>query len=346
MLTQKQFSDIREELLTGKNPLFFFHDDPDGLCSFLLLYRLVGEGHGIVVKTTPNIDDKFIKKVEEYDPDKIFIVDIALVEQSFIDAVKKPIVWIDHHELVERDKVKYYNPRKQNPKDNAPVSYWCYRVVNQDLWISMVGAVGDWFIPDFYDDFKKQYPDLLEKDGNPGTILYETRLGKLVRIFSFILKGKTQDAMKCVKILTRIKTPYEILNQSTHAGKYLYKRFEKINQEYETILQDILKEKYHYHLIVYLYHADKMSFTGDLANELLYRFPDKIIILGREKSGEVKLSMRSSNINLLKILQKALVGINGYGGGHEYACGACVKREDFDRFIQNIQHQLKKDLYN
>ena len=341
MLTEKQFSDIREELLNCKRPLFFFHDDPDGLCSFLLLYRLINEGHGMVVKTTPNIDDKFIKKVEEYDPDKIFVVDIALMEQSFIDAVKKPIVWIDHHELVDRDKVKYYNPRKQNPKDNTPVSYLCYKVANQDQWISMVGVIGDWTIPDFYDEFKKEFPDLLEKDGNPGTILYETKLGKLVRIFSFILKGKTQDAMKSVKILTRIRSPYEILDQKTPAGKFLYKRFEKINQEYETILGDILKQKYTDEIVVYLYQADKMSFTGDLANELLHRLPNKIIILGREKNGEIKLSMRSGGkVNLLKILQKALVGIQGYGGGHEYACGACVKKEDFEQFIKNIREQL------
>ena len=43
---------------------------------------------------------------------------------------------------------------------------------------------------------------------------------------------------------------------------------------------------------------------------------------------------------ILSILKNALVGIEGYGGGHEYACGASVKKEDFERFIENIKSQI------
>ena len=38
MLEEKDYAEIRKELETSKNPLFLFHDDPDGLTSFLLLY--------------------------------------------------------------------------------------------------------------------------------------------------------------------------------------------------------------------------------------------------------------------------------------------------------------------
>ena len=92
MLTKKQINDIREELNSCKNPLFFFHDDPDGLCSFLLLYRFINEGKGVIVKAAPRLDDKFLRKVEEYAPDKIFVLDIAIVEQSFIDNAKVPVI--------------------------------------------------------------------------------------------------------------------------------------------------------------------------------------------------------------------------------------------------------------
>ncbi len=40
------------------------------------------------------------------------------------------------------------------------------------------------------------------------------------------------------------------------------------------------------------------------------------------------------------IIEKALVGISGYGGGHEHACGACVKVEDFNQFIDNFKKEL------
>ena len=65
MLDKKQVEEIRDELDNCKNPLFFFHDDPDGLSSFLLLYRHIKEGHGIAFKSKPGLDARFIKKVRE-----------------------------------------------------------------------------------------------------------------------------------------------------------------------------------------------------------------------------------------------------------------------------------------
>ncbi len=341
MLTEKQFEKIREELKNSQKPLFFFHDDPDGLSSFLLLYRYIGEGKGVVVKTYPRIDNKFIRIVEEYNPDKIFILDIALVEQEFVDKVKRPIIWIDHHNPLNLDNVKYFNPRTNN-NDNVPVSYLCYEVTKKNMWISAVGAVGDWFIPDFIEEFSKKYPHLLPKPmKNPGDILYTTKLGELIKIFSFILKGTTQDAMKCVKILTRIKDPNEILQQKTSAGNYIYKKYEKIKKEYDSIMEDILSKVTDDKLLVYTYTVKKMSLTGDISNELLHKFPDKVILVGREKSGEFKCSLRSGpKVKLSKALEQALVGIEGYGGGHEYACGACIKDHDFKRFTNNLRRLL------
>src|SRR3989344_1279809 len=101
-LSQGEIQQIREHLDNCKNPLFFFDDDQDGLCSFLQLYRYKGEGNGVIVKTTPKITPLFLRKVAEYSPDKIFILDIAVVEQEFINEAKVPIVWIDHHGPFER----------------------------------------------------------------------------------------------------------------------------------------------------------------------------------------------------------------------------------------------------
>ena len=53
------------------------------------------------------------------------------------------------------------------------------------------------------------------------------------------------------------------------------------------------------------------------------------------------MSLRSSKINLRKILEKALINVEGYGGGHEFACGANVKKRDFDVFLDQINEQLK-----
>ena len=343
-LSKKQFKEIREHLDECRNPLFFFDDDQDGLCAFLLLYRYKREGHGVIVKTSSGITDLFTRKVQEYNPDKIFIMDIADVEQEFFDGMKVPVIWIDHHGPYERRNVSYYNPRVSNPKHNHPTSFLCYKAVEQDLWIGALGSVADWFLPPFLKEFKKQYPDLLDiKYKSPGDIIYNTKLGHLIRIFSFVLKGKHSDVMKCIKILTRISDPYEILEKKTEQAKFIYKRYEKAMEGYQPLLDGMMQklEESADKVIVFSYGEDKTSMTSDLSNEAIHNHPDKIIIIAREKNEEMKCSLRSSGMNLKPLLEKALVGLKGYGGGHENACGANVHKTDFEEFVRRLREMVE-----
>lgn len=336
-LTRKNFEEIRKELDKCKRPLFFFHDDPDGLASFLLLYRYCKKGFGVAVKSDPKIDDKFLRKVEEYMPDKIFVLDVAILEQSFVDKAYAPIVWIDHHQPLDVEGVKYFNPRLNNIKDNQPISYICYQVTKKDLWIAMTGCIGDWFLPDFSKEFSKKYPDLLPKITTADDAMFNSRLGKLVSVFSFVLKGRMKEVKQCIKILTRIKDPYEILEQKTAQGRFIYRKYFRVNEKYQHLLRRALKQKAEDKIFLFIYKHEQISFTKDLANELLFRNPDKIIVIGREKVDEVKLSLRARNIELPPLIEKALKGLDGYGGGHEYACGASVKKKDFGKFMSRLR---------
>ncbi|MBI4451899.1 DHH family phosphoesterase [Candidatus Woesearchaeota archaeon] len=341
-LSKKQYAEIKLHLDSCKNPLFFFDDDQDGLCAFLLFYRYKKEGHGIVVKTSPKIENLVLNKINEYRPDKVFILDVAATDYEFLERVKVPVVWVDHHGQSKIENAYYYNPRISKPKDNQPTSFMCYNAVKQDLWIAALGCVADWFIPKFLNEFNKEYPDLIENYKNPGDIIYNSKLGKLIRIFSFILKGQHKEVMKSVKILTRIKNPYDILNCGTPEGKHVYNRYLEVNRVYEPILKDALKtikntkEK----LAVYAYKDDKSAFTSDISNEALYRFPEKIIVIAREKNDEMKCSLRSSRINLIPIIEKSLAGLSGFGGGHENACGLNIKKGDFDEFLRRLNETI------
>ncbi len=340
-LKEKDYKEIKEELDKCQSPLYFFHDDPDGLCSFLLLYKYKKEGNGVIVKSTPKIDMKYKKKVEEYNPDKIFILDIAEVTQEFIDSVNVPIIWIDHHGPYQRENIKYYNPRKYEQTSNPPVAYLAYKVVEDYEWIALAGMVSDWFLPPKKERKKlvKNHPWLLpDSVKTPEEALFNTELGKLCRILSFILKGTHRDAMKYVKIMTRIKTPEEIMNYSTSQGKYVYKRFEKIDKAYQELIREAKKKAGKSKFIVFNYSEDTTSYTGDLANELLYRYPDKIIIIARKKSNEMKCSLRAAKYNLPPMIHEAINGLHeAYGGGHENAAGAVVKEEDFDLFLERMK---------
>ncbi len=339
-LPKEKVEELRKEL-DCKDPIIFFHDDADGLASFLLIYRYLDGGKGIVMKSQPPLGTEFLPTVKSYEPDKIIILDIPTVDQTFFDEAPRPVIWVDHHNPLDRDRVLYFNPRVSNHEDNIPVSALCYEVVQQDLWIATIGAVGDWFWPDFIEDFRNKFPDLLPKEiKDQEQALFHSKLGQLVNILQFCLKGTTRDAMKYVKVFTRIKSPDEIFSQTSSSGKFVWKRYSFLNEFYKKLLEQALDQEPNGKILVFNYPHDKYSFTKDLANELLHKKPDFIIVIAREKDGEIKMSLRSKDYILPPILEKALVGLEGYGGGHEHACGACVKKEVFEDFINSIQSQL------
>jgi len=305
-----------------------------------LLYRYQREGHGLAVKTHPRLTAQLVPKIEDYNADKVFVLDVAHIEQEFIDQAKVPIVWIDHHGPSEAHKVKYFNSRLNKQDSNTPTTYMCYKAVKQDLWIATLGCIADYYIPDFLEEFKKEYPGLITTEKTIGDMYFKSKLGELIKIFSFSLKTKTRDLMKTIKVLTRIKSPNEILNQETPQGKFIFRGYEKSKKIYDELLKNALQNKSKGKVLVFTYSDDRTSFTGDLSNELLYRFPDNLIIVGRKKDNDVRMSLRSKDILIPPILEKALVGLEGYGGGHENACGASVNQEDFEEFVKRIKDSV------
>ncbi|MBN1386682.1 DHH family phosphoesterase [Candidatus Woesearchaeota archaeon] len=353
-LKDKELDSIRGHLDDCSKPLFYFDDDVDGLCSFLLLYRYKREGKGIILKVAPEVKKEMARKAVEFGADKVFILDKPMVSDEFFDEIKADIVWLDHHEVqdISHSNVHYFNPRKHEDSDNRPTTYWCYKVVDpkledkNNLWIAAVGCVGDWHLPDFFDRFREVFPELVGEDvKKPEDAYFASRLGELIRILSYILKGQTTEVFKCIKILTRIESPVEILDQATDRGRFIYKKYLKEKEEYDSIMREIVekhgpgdKKK---GMIVHIYHANKTSFTSDLSNELLYMFPERIILVGREKNEEIKLSLRSSKEHdLREALESALTVAEGYGGGHRNACGANVKKRDFSQFVEKLRGEL------
>ena len=96
-------------------------------------------------------------------------------------------------------------------------------------------------------------------------------------------------------------------------------------------------------MLIFTYTSTEVSMTSELSNELLYRNPGKVILVGREHAGEMKMSLRSDSAVIDEILKKVLDGLDGYGGGHRYAVGANVKVEDFPKFVERIKIEISKE---
>jgi len=344
MITIKEIQEIRSYLEKSENPLFFYDDDPDGLCSFLLLKNSLNKGQGICVKAG-SLDIRFLRKIKENSPDLIIILDLPVISQELIEKLNVPIIWIDHHPLSNIKGVHYYNPLKNNSEDNRPTSYWCYKITqkSEDLWLALVGCISDCHLPDFAKEFSEKYPDLLPSSlKDPFDILFETKLNKLVNIFLFILKDKTSEVKKSVSILSRIKDPYELINQSTPKAKYLYKKIKKALTEYQNLINEAVLEAPKEDLFIFYAHSKKLAMTGEISNELMHKFPDKLIIVAREKNDKMKISLRGWKYDIRTIFEKSMEGLDAFGGGHLHACGGDIPKENWSEFISRIKKLMKK----
>ncbi|MFC1647931.1 DHHA1 domain-containing protein [Nanoarchaeota archaeon] len=336
----KEMRKIRKALQGCKRPLVFFDDDCDGLTSFLQIFQFVGDGKGVCVKNSPELGEQYVRRVEEYQPDLIVVVDKPMISQDFLDNVKQRVIWIDHHGPQDRKGVEYYNPRLNDDSDNRPTSYWVYKILKKSLWLAMVGTIADWHYPeDIVKKFKRKYPGYLPKEITTApAAIHESKLGDLIRVISFNLKGNITDTMTSVRTLSRIKEPSEIMEQTTPKGKFIYKKYSKMIEQYQGLLDavKVTDEK----VVVFTYSNNSYSFTSDLSNEILYRHPDKVGIICREDQSEMKCSIRSTKTDISKILKDSLENLNGSGGGHTNACGCRIVVEDFDKLVQSFKDKL------
>ena len=345
MLTKKEIDKFRSYLKKSENPLIFYDDDPDGLCSYLILKKYIQKGKGAVLKTTSSLDLKMFHKIEEYSPDLVIILDIPIVAQDFIDKINVPILWLDHHPILKRKGVHYFNP-KANQKEGEvpPTTYLMYKITEEkELFLGTLGSIADWHIPEYAKEFSEKYPDILPKHMKaPPEIIVDSKLGDLIKVFALILKNPTSKVNKAANLLLKIEDPYEILEEKTPRAKYILKLIQKQSNEYNKVMEEINKEKPTKEKL-YIVELPKTNnaYTAIISNYLIYKYPKKVIMVKRVKEDEVIMSLRSTDVNIREALEKSLENLDGFGGGHDHACGAGIKKYHFEEFIEKLKENIK-----
>ena len=352
MLERNEILKVRELLNESQNPLFFFDNDSDGLASFLLLRRFINRGKGVVIKSYPSLSHAYISKVNEFNPDFIFILDKPLIDKDFLSEVLSrgiKVVWIDHHPLDDKEikeiikNIFYFNPlfSPENPS-NEPVSYWCYKIVDkkEDAWISLIGCVGDWFTPEFYQEVSSQYPDLLPpKVKDAPTLLFSSGFGKLIKLVNLALKDKTTNVMKMLKFLYQIKSPKELMEENEKT-KSMYSRYNQISRKYEKLMEKAKNAAKTKGKLLFFQYSGDLALSGELANELYYLFPQKMIVVSYVNGEDAKLSIRGS-FDVREITRKAIEKTSGRSGGHKNACAAILRISELELFKEEVLKQLK-----
>jgi single-stranded DNA-specific DHH superfamily exonuclease len=345
MLDDKKILEISDHLNRAQNPIFFFDNDSDGLCSFLLLQRFCERGKGIPIKSFPELTGDYFRKVTELNSDYIFILDKPLVSDEFFSKAREmniPIVCIDHHDVKKSvpDFVNYYNPASGGVKGSGPTTYLCYQVSRkkEDLWIAVAGCIADRFFPDFYTEFRDRFPDLAIESEDAFEIRYRSGIGRITNLLSFALKDRTTNVVRMMKFLMSAKSPYEVLEESP-GNHTMHQRFSQINAKYQRLMERA-KKTLSNRLLFFQYSGD-LSISSDIANELNYLFPRKYVVVAFVSGAKVNISARGKGI------REMVEGIiNGYpnstGGGHDDAVGAKIRKEDLGRFKMELMRAVDK----
>jgi single-stranded DNA-specific DHH superfamily exonuclease len=351
MLTEKQILEIREHLEKAQNPIFYYDNDADGLCSFLLLRRFIGRGYGVAVRSYPDLDGSYISKAHQLKADYIFVLDKPVISKEFFEEVDKmqiPLVWIDHHSMkgasseISKSKNFYlYNPTLNKGKNNSsePVSYLNYKITGrkEDLWIALIGCIADRYMPDFAGEFAKRYPNFWGKGDEAFDIYYKTEIGRVAMSLNFGLKDSISHVVEMQNFLISCKGPEEIFLE-LEMNKSLRAKYDEIKKKYNVLLKEA-KESGNGRIIL-LSYGGNLSISADLSNELSYLYPEKYILVAYKKGSITNISMRGKNVRA--VLERVLKNLeNATGGGHKDAVGARIRTEDLEKFKNCLEEELK-----
>ena len=344
MLSKTQIQEIKNQLESSQNPLFFFDNDVDGLCAFLILRRAIGRGRGVTIKSFPDLKKQYLKKVEELNPDTIFILDKAEISPEFAEAVEQkgiPMIWIDHHETkTPKETIKktfYYN----SLPEAEPTTYMAQKIFNrqEDLWLAVIGCIGDVYMPDFAKKFTKQNPELLPQKISAFDALYSTEIGKIIRMLNFGLMDTTTNVVTLIKYLFKANGPYDILEENQRT-KQLHKRYAELNKFYNKQVEKAEANFNEKSPILLFSYSGETSMSSEIANKLYFNHKDKLIVVVFKRQEKANVSIRGKNA--LKITKQAIGNIkDATGGGHKEATGAMIPIDDFEKFKKNIKELTK-----
>lgn len=340
MLAKNKLTEIKELLENSQNPLFFFDNDADGICSYAILRRALGRGKGVVIKSFPSLGKQYFHKIEELNPDTIIILDKPKVSKEFVEKIKEknlPIIWIDHHdEKIDKEILEYVNYFNSSPT-SEPVTFIAQKIFNrkQDKWLAMIGCIGDVYMPNFSKEFSKEYPELFNANIEPFDALYTTEIGKAVQLINFGLKDTTTNTLKLMRLLVNSKSIYDLFEENTKTQQ-LQKRFKELNNTYKKLIEKAkLKINKDGKLIFFVY-AGKTSMSSEVSNRLYFDNKDKLIVVMYRHPDKINISIRGENAR--DVLLQAIKNMSGaHGGGHEKACGATIPFDKLREFQEKIE---------
>ncbi|MCS7123282.1 MAG: DHHA1 domain-containing protein [Candidatus Aenigmarchaeota archaeon] len=323
----KKFRSKFDEFINKWNDfLVVHHYDTDGICSASLVsiaLEIRGKKYKNLSLSQYDEDGwRMVLKHSSKYKNAIFL-DLASINRNIIEAFERVMI-IDHHQLKNYPNyVVYINPRLKNSNVYIPCSYIIEKILNlkEFRWIGIVGTIGDMGF------------DLLKKFNISEKNWKKTKLGKIAMVIDSVkVIGGKKACEKIVKFIAKSNSPNDVLK---NYGKF----YIKYKKELLRLIKDFKRNKKVINDFIIYRIFSKYNFSSTLATILSRKFKNKTLVISqKEKNGSIKVSLRSSRLDLTDFLDKVLKDIKATYGGHPQASGITFSNEkEFSRFLEKIK---------
>lgn len=362
---------------SSKNVALFYDDDPDGICSGVILEKLL-ERKGFSVKLrlyrnkeAPPYSEKFIENIKKNNIDLLVSTDFCIAGFGFHEAYKKfiteeniKVLNIDHHQddaiySFDENKVLYIN--SNNTQKEISGSQYCCSKFTYDIavklepglvildWVASIGIIGDsnyytWgnFIKEVITKQNKQEEKEIPLPEEPDDY-YLIPHGKAANYMFFGIGKERNEIQKIYEATYSARDVKELLNFLKQYDVIKREAYDYI-ENYEYLVKNNPPTKGELNVAEIEILGDHL--IGNIvANLISARYPETIFFVYHKQSdGYTHISSRlqTGKINLGKIFEKCGKNLeNTNAGGHINAAGCRVPDNLFKSFRNSFYGELE-----
>ena len=357
-LTEK-FRKFIESLSRNDIIAVLHHTDPDGICSGVIIARLIEKVRGKRIDLRINqaagdipINRSTVEILKANKVNKLVVTDLCIdQETSNLKEVEKfsEILVIDHHKVyndISSKRVVFIKPDFVSEKKSSayPASKFCFDLVSEfwDIssldWVAAVGLIGDCAFSSwksFIEGVLAKYS--IEKSHD----IFQTSLGKCASLISDAESFDISKVEEAFNIVYSSSSPEELLSSP------LQKCRDAVENEISYWKSHISEfaEFYDGLGLIFYFIRPKYRIKAPLNTQLSFKYPEStIIILQESEDGMIGISARRRDEKLAvnELLENAVRGLKGAsGGGHVPAAGAKIRKQDLQKFKENLIGILK-----
>lgn len=351
-----------------KEKIVVVHDaDPDGLCSAVLLSRLIKKLRGKPVDyrlvqpgERNTVHPKLLATFKKKKISKAIFVDLPVHEdEKGIKKLEKQCssLIIDHHTFfkdVTSEKTVLAMP--QLIADNIDPSRYCTSKLVYDFaarhasvedldWIAAIGIIADMAGKEWTGFLAKVFKKYGLKP-NPKD-WFHTKLGEISGMLFATMTVDKKNIGYCFRVLMKAAKPQEVFND-----KKLKSYRQKFDKEINKWVSAAPKKAEKHKNVKLLWYEVKPKYrvNSPIATILSLKpeYKDWVVLIVDASGDKTKISGRcqSQRVKMNELLKATTKSLkNASGGGHVPAAGASVRKKDLPELKKKILGMLSKNLY-